>query len=192
MFGARRKVLSGSSGRDDETRSDSTHPTLFIESKLRASTATRSLWDQTRVLARREGKTPVLMLFDKRKPGALVVVHQKDLAAVAAELARAVPASDSTHPTLFIEVKLKAATATRSLWEQTRVLARREGKVPVLLLFDKRKPGALVVVHQKDLAAVAAELARAVPASESTSDPSSAADSPDGGVQSPRSDGTSG
>jgi hypothetical protein len=88
LFGSLRKVLSGSSGRDDETRSDSVHPRLFIESKLRPKTAARSLWEATRILARREGKVPVVMLFDKGKPGGLVIVHQDDLQAVAAELAR--------------------------------------------------------------------------------------------------------
>jgi hypothetical protein len=87
LFGAKRKVLSGSSGRDDETSSDSTHPTLFIETKLRAASAARSLWEQTRALARREGKTPVVLLYAKGKPGALIVVHQDDLAVVAAEFA---------------------------------------------------------------------------------------------------------
>ena len=88
MFGAKRQVLSGSSGREDSTRSDSTHPRLFIETKLRASAATRTLWEKTRGLASRERKTPVLMLYSKGKPGALVVVHESHLAAVAAELAK--------------------------------------------------------------------------------------------------------
>jgi hypothetical protein len=87
LFGSRRKVLSGSSGRDDQTRSDSDHPRLFIESKFRASSSVRSLWEKTRELARREGKTPVVMLYTKHKPGALVVVHENDLQAVAVELA---------------------------------------------------------------------------------------------------------
>jgi hypothetical protein len=87
LFGSRRKPGSGSGGRDDETRSDSVHPQLFIETKLRASSATRRLWEETRALARREDKTPVLALFAKGKPGALLVVHQDDLAAVAACLA---------------------------------------------------------------------------------------------------------
>jgi hypothetical protein len=99
LFGSRRKVLSGSSGRDDETRSDSVHPRLFVETKLRASSATRSLWEQTKALARREGKVPVLALYAKGKPGALLVVHEDDLAAVAAELAE--PGTDRETSTLL-------------------------------------------------------------------------------------------
>jgi hypothetical protein len=103
LFGSRRKVLSGSSGRDDETRSDSTHPTLFIETKLRAASATRTLWEQTKALARREGKVPVLMLYGKGKQGALVVCHENDLAAVAAEMATAVEPGTAREPSPLLE-----------------------------------------------------------------------------------------
>lgn len=82
LFGARRQVCSGSSGRADLTRSDSTHPSLFIETKLRERSAARSLHDATRELARKEGKTAVLMLAGKGRPGMLVCVHSDDLEAL--------------------------------------------------------------------------------------------------------------
>jgi hypothetical protein len=86
IFGVKRQVLSGSSGRDDKSKSDSTHERLYIETKLRAKTATRAIWDATNKKAKFEHKTPVVLLYDKNKSGALIVVHQDDLAAVAAEL----------------------------------------------------------------------------------------------------------
>ena len=86
LFDARRQPGNGSGGRDDQTRSDSTHERLFIETKLRASSAVRTLWEQTAALAKQESKVPVLALYAKGKTGALIVVHEKDLAAVAAEL----------------------------------------------------------------------------------------------------------
>jgi hypothetical protein len=86
LFGALRQRLSGSSGRHDATRSDSTHERLFIESKLRASWAVRGLWKETSDKARLEGKTPVLVLFEKGKPGALIVVHQDHFAEGAREV----------------------------------------------------------------------------------------------------------
>ncbi len=89
LFGAKRQVLSGSGGRADRTRSDSTHDRLFLECKLRASSAARTLWEETRTLARREGKTPVVLLYSKGKPGRLIVVHEDDLGVIAAELAAA-------------------------------------------------------------------------------------------------------
>jgi hypothetical protein len=91
LFGARRQIGSGSGGREDQTRSDSLHPTLFVESKLRASSAVRSLHDATRALAVRERKTPVVALFDKGRPGFLLVIHADDLATVVAEYAAALP-----------------------------------------------------------------------------------------------------
>jgi hypothetical protein len=87
LFGAKRQPLSGSSGRDDVTQSDSTHGRLFIEVKYRAASAVRTLWERTRDAARREQKTPVLILFAKGKPGGLVVVHEDDLPTVAKEMA---------------------------------------------------------------------------------------------------------
>jgi hypothetical protein len=86
LFGAERQPGSGSAGRADQTRSDSTHDHLFVETKLRASPAIRTLWEKTAALARREGKVPVLAIYAKGKPGALIVVHEMHLANVAAEL----------------------------------------------------------------------------------------------------------
>lgn len=91
LFDARRQVLSGSSGRDDATRSDTTHPRLFIEAKYRERHSVRSLFDATKALARKEGKMPVVALVDKNRPGCLVCVHCDDLPTIAAEFALANP-----------------------------------------------------------------------------------------------------
>jgi hypothetical protein len=89
LFGCRRQVGSGSAGRDDLTASDSTHPTLFVESKLRDRHTTRTLHDATRKKAKKEHKIPVLALFDKQRHGCLIVVHSNDLMTVVAEYAAA-------------------------------------------------------------------------------------------------------
>jgi hypothetical protein len=94
LFGARRQVCSGSSGREDLTDSDSTHPTLFIESKLRPRHFARTLHDETKHLATKEGKVPVLALLDKNRPGFLVVTHSDDQMAVAAEFVAALPPAE--------------------------------------------------------------------------------------------------
>jgi hypothetical protein len=91
LFGCRRQVGSGSAGRGDVTASDSTHPVLFVESKLRDRHAARTLHDATKKRAAREGKAPLLALFDKNRPGFLLVVHSDDLAVVLAEYAAALP-----------------------------------------------------------------------------------------------------
>jgi hypothetical protein len=95
LFGCRRQVLSGSSGRDDTTASDSTHPTLFIEAKFRDKHATRTLHDATTLLARKERKTPVVVLADKGRPGFLVCIHSDDIGAVLAEYAAALESAEA-------------------------------------------------------------------------------------------------
>lgn len=97
LFGSYRQVGSGSGGRADLTASDSVHPTLFVESKLRNRHTTRTLHDATKRLAGREGKTPVLALFDKGRPGFLLVVHSDDLAAVTSEFAAALTDPELEH-----------------------------------------------------------------------------------------------
>lgn len=91
LFGTKRQPCSGSSGRPDVARSDSTRPSLFIETKPRQSSTARSLLDATRKPARKEGKTAVLCPADKSRPGLLVCRHSDDLEAlvVACRAARA-------------------------------------------------------------------------------------------------------
>jgi hypothetical protein len=89
LFGCRRQPLSGSSGRDDVgSTSDSTHETLFLESKFRHRHAVRALHDAVKKRAAKEKKVPILALHDKGRPGFLLVIHSDDfLAATAAYIA---------------------------------------------------------------------------------------------------------
>ena len=98
LFGAERQPLSGSGGRPDRTRSDSTHDRLFVGCKIRAASAVRNLWERTRDRARGKRKIPVLVPFATGKPGGLIVVPQDDRAAVAAELAPFPPPAETTVP----------------------------------------------------------------------------------------------
>ena len=99
LFGARRPPLSGSSGRDDTTCSDSTHPRLFIEVKYRERHTVRTLYDKTKILAKKEGKIPVLALIDKNRPGFLICVHSDDLPAAAEFLPAAIEPERSASST---------------------------------------------------------------------------------------------
>ncbi len=83
IFGARRNVLSGSSGRDDRDTSDSTHSRLHIEVKLRESHSIFELWRKTNKLA--GIKTPVIMLAEKNHGGFLACAHASHLEAVVEE-----------------------------------------------------------------------------------------------------------
>ena len=85
LFGAKRQRCSGSSGRPDCSRSDSTHPTLFVETKLRANHAAVALLDQVKALARREGRVPVVAMAVKGRRGVVLVMDAEDLPTIAAE-----------------------------------------------------------------------------------------------------------
>ncbi len=94
FFGALRNRLSGSSGREDITASDSTHPRLFIETKYRKSTTTRGIYDKAAKLAAKENKIPVVCLVDYSRPGFLLCLHCDHLAEVAGIVAAALEAAD--------------------------------------------------------------------------------------------------
>ena len=76
-FNGQRTPLSCGNGKI--TRADVIHDSLFIECKLRAKHTVVTLWDQTAKLAKLEGKTPVIALCEKNRPGFWVMVHSSDL-----------------------------------------------------------------------------------------------------------------
>ena len=69
-----------------ETRGDVLHDTLYIECKQRKKHAVISLWDDTNEKAKQEGKTPVVWLTEKNRPGAWLVIHSDHVRAVCDEI----------------------------------------------------------------------------------------------------------
>lgn len=98
VFGSKRQRCSGSSGREDCSRSDATHERLFIETKCYAKLAAVTLFDRTRALAKKEKRVPVLMLSTKSRPGFLVCCDIKDLRRVADEVVELVEATADAPP----------------------------------------------------------------------------------------------
>tara|TARA_B100000745_G_scaffold98076_1_gene62445 strand:- start:16 stop:315 length:300 start_codon:yes stop_codon:yes gene_type:complete len=76
-FNGVRTALSGINSK--VTKADVIHDELFVECKLRAKHSVVSLWDDTSKLAKDEGKTPVIALCEKNRPGFWVMVHSSDL-----------------------------------------------------------------------------------------------------------------
>ena len=76
-FHGRRNPLSGGNS-GSGTRADVMHDRLFIECKQRKKFSIVSLWDSVKKLADREGKTPVVCLAEKNRPGFWIVVHSDD------------------------------------------------------------------------------------------------------------------
>ena len=90
FFGAQRNRLSGSSGRADCSRSDSTHPSLYIEAKYRKVQTSHTLWRDTRDKAKAEGKVPVVALVERRG-GCLLGVKLENFDALLVERMAANP-----------------------------------------------------------------------------------------------------
>lgn len=84
FFGSERTPLSG--GNSKITRSDSLHPKLFIETKYRKNFAIVKLYEETKAMAKKEKKIPVVCLAENGKPGFYIMLHSKDFADVAFEL----------------------------------------------------------------------------------------------------------
>ena len=77
FFGSERNPLSGSGA--GLTASDSKHPAIYIEAKLRAKSPVHRLFAETEAAARKEGKTPVLALQEKYHAGWLLVCRPEDI-----------------------------------------------------------------------------------------------------------------
>ena len=84
FFGGIRNALSGINSK--VTHSDVIHDRLFIECKLRAKHSAVKLWDDTKILADKEKKTPVIALCEKNRPGFWIMVHSDDFEKVSKEL----------------------------------------------------------------------------------------------------------
>ncbi len=76
FFHGERNPLSGRNSK--HTGADVIHARLFIEVKLRKKHTVITLWDETKALADREGKTPVICLCEKNRPGFWVMFHSTD------------------------------------------------------------------------------------------------------------------
>ena len=77
FFNGMRTPLSG--GNSKVTIADVIHDKLFIECKLKKKHTVITLWDDTAKIAKTEGKTPVIALCEKNRPGFWIMVHSQDL-----------------------------------------------------------------------------------------------------------------
>ena len=97
QIGAERNVGSGSMGRADRSRSDSTHDSIFLECKLREKHSAVQLWRKTAKLAKKEKKTPIVALFERGMPHAYYVVRD-DHVEMLADVIRKANETKSTEP----------------------------------------------------------------------------------------------
>ena len=83
-LGTTRTPLSGGNGK--QTRSDTLHPAIFVEIKQKQRHTTYTLYRNTKALARKERKVPLVVLDEIRAPGQLLVIHSADMPALIAAL----------------------------------------------------------------------------------------------------------
>tara|TARA_B110000495_G_scaffold198390_1_gene210148 strand:- start:690 stop:1019 length:330 start_codon:yes stop_codon:yes gene_type:complete len=62
--------------------------------------------------------------------------------------------ADVIHKELFIECKLRAKHSAVKLWDDTKVYADKEKKIPVIALCEKNRPGFWIMVHSDDFESV--------------------------------------
>lgn len=77
-FGTRRVPLSGSNS-GHNTNSDSLHPKLYIECKVRNKISLWQLFADTERKAKIEGKVPIVAVKQKGEKGYLLVMRPEDL-----------------------------------------------------------------------------------------------------------------
>lgn len=82
FFGTKRVPLSGSNS-GHNTNSDSLHPTLYIECKVRNKISIWQLFIDTENKAKVEGKLPIVALKQKGEKGYLLVIRPEDLQKIA-------------------------------------------------------------------------------------------------------------
>ena len=76
FFHGQRNPLSGRNSK--HTAADVIHDSFFIECKLMEKNSVISLWDKVKALAEKEGKTPVVCLCEKNRPGFWILVKSED------------------------------------------------------------------------------------------------------------------
>lgn len=71
-------------------------------------------------------------------------------------------ASDTLHPELFIECKQRQKYAAVRLWDESKAMADKEEKIPVVAVSEKNRKGFWVLVHSSDLTAIANQRLEAI------------------------------
>jgi len=83
FWGAERNPLSGSNSR--QSSSDSLHKILYIETKYKKRHTILTLYRETEVKAKKEGKIPIICIAEKGKKGFWALIKDTDIERVITE-----------------------------------------------------------------------------------------------------------
>lgn len=156
LFGARRNRGSGSGGRSDCSRSDSTHPRLYVECKYAQKHPLVFEFLAMKKAAKAAKGGPVLamrIISEREGVAPLIAFSSRDIDEVSdAQLGRRTLADRSVFRN-----KLAARTLIEDA--KAKVLSSKpdRGKVPLVVLKNARQTGVLLVVEEASLEAVLAE-----------------------------------
>ena len=147
-FGSERTPLSGGNSR--HTRSDSLHERLYIECKSNMQIKILSDWGDLRRRAKATG-SKVVAFYPDGLPG--VLFHSE-----------ALPAYKSDRPTVldilqynYCQLEYNRDAIVR-LYEDTAGKAAQEGKIPLLAIGQKNRPGFWIFCALRDLNTILLEL----------------------------------
>jgi len=129
FFGTKRTPLSG--GNSGHTRSDTLHPKLFVEVKMRQHHPVLDLWFEAKKLAMAGDwpVPPIAMLVERETNDSWVLWHSASTMKM--------PDPMST----WVYTVIRKSFAVTNLWKVTAVLAEREDKIPLVALVEKGKAG---------------------------------------------------
>jgi hypothetical protein len=149
FFGTQRTSLSG--GNSKITRSDTMHDTLFIEVKHHTSHPITDVWDRGKKATKGKKAPPLILLVDRHsgEDEVIPLVHSGDFSASPRGTPEKPPTAASYAGGFEIKAQ-KAPIAALNLYRETRELAKKEGKVPLVVLAVKSRPGFWMVFDAKD------------------------------------------
>lgn len=65
--------------------------------------------------------------------------------------------SDTLHKNLFIEIKHRKKLVAEKLWFETKDNAKKENKIPLVVLLKKNYPDPIIICKLKDLKRISKE-----------------------------------
>ena len=144
-FGTLRTSLSG--GNSKITRSDTMHDKLFIEAKQRFKHPIIKSWDAAKKAAK--GRIPAVVLMLEGETDIWIMAHSDHLVKVVENM---------DNPDIYVETYERKKIAAIQLWKETKEMAEKEGKIPLVALQEKNRSGFWIIAHSDDIRPIIQEL----------------------------------
>lgn len=134
FFGAERNPLSG--GNSKQTRSDSLHKKLFIETKHNKDP---TVWKQYKEIEEDIDDIPILILRENNDSREMVCIHKDYFDKIASNEENNIEEKEKTRKSMAIW----------TLYDKTKDMANAENKITLLAIHKKYKHGFLLCFRSK-------------------------------------------